>query len=77
MLFGSTRQPANDRDYRFFVPAPPKPYVDPSVSPDGRFAAVSVQGPVQTIWIYDFARRTLAPITSSSLGSSQAPVWTP
>jgi Tol biopolymer transport system component len=59
------------------VPAPPKPYVDPSVSPDGRFAAVSVQGPVQTIWIYDFARRTLAPITSSSLGSSQAPVWTP
>jgi hypothetical protein len=26
VLFGSTRQPANDRNYRFFVPAPPKPF---------------------------------------------------
>ncbi len=27
------------------IPTPPRPYVDPAVSPDGRFAAVSVQGP--------------------------------
>jgi len=59
------------------VPAAPKPYVDPNVSPDGRFAAVSVQGPVQTVWVYDFSRRTLTPITPAALGSSQAPVWTP
>ena len=57
------------------IPTPPRPYVDPAVSPDGRFAAVSVQGPVQTIWVYDFARRTLTPITPATLGSSQAPVW--
>jgi serine/threonine-protein kinase len=59
------------------IATPPRAYVDPAVSPDGRFAAVSVQGPVQTVWVYDFARRTLTPITPATLGSSQAPVWTP
>ena len=59
------------------IPAAPRPYVDPAVSPDGRFAAVSTQGPVQTIWAYDFSRQTLTPITPTALGSSQAPVWTP
>jgi Tol biopolymer transport system component len=59
------------------IPAPPRPYTDPAVSPDGRFAAVSVIGPVQTIWLYDFARRVLTPITPAAAGSSQAPVWTP
>ena len=59
------------------IPASPRPYLDPAVSPDGRLAVVSVQGPVQTLWVYDFARRTLTPLTSANVGSSQAPVWTP
>jgi len=56
------------------IPAPPKAYTDPALSPDGRLAAVSVQGPTQTLWIYDFARSTLT--TLPAIGSSQAPLWT-
>ena len=59
------------------IPASPRPYLDPAVSPDGRLAVVSVQGPVQTLWVYDFARRTLTPLTPANAGSSQAPLWTP
>jgi len=36
--------------------------------------ASSVQGPTQTLWIYDFARSTMTTLPSS--GSSQAPLWT-
>jgi Tol biopolymer transport system component len=57
------------------VAAPPNGYTDPAISPDGRFAAVSIQGPMQTLWIYDFARSALT--TMASMGSSQAPLWTP
>ena len=59
------------------VPVSPRPYFDPAVSPDGRLAVVSVLGPVQTLWVYDFARRTLTPLTPPNVGSSQAPVWSP
>jgi serine/threonine-protein kinase len=59
------------------IPASPRPYFDPAVSPDGRLAVVSVQGPVQTLWVYDIARRTLTPLTPANIGSSQAPLWTP
>ena len=54
--------------------APVGAYTDPSISPDVRFAAVSIQGPTQTLWIYDFARSTLTTLPSN--GSSQAPYWT-
>jgi Tol biopolymer transport system component len=57
------------------LPAPVRGYENASISPDGRFAAVQTQGPAITIWIYDFARTTLTPLTSG--GSSQAPLWTP
>ena len=59
------------------LPVPPWPYTDPAVSPDGRFVAVSVEGPVQTIWVYDLSRRTMTPLTPPAAGSSQAPLWTP
>jgi len=55
--------------------APPAAYTDPAVSPDGHLAAVSIQGPTQTLWIYDFARSTMTTLPSN--GSSQAPFWTP
>jgi serine/threonine protein kinase/Tol biopolymer transport system component len=55
--------------------SPPGAYTDPALSPDGRSVAVSIQGPTDTIWIYDFSRSTLT--TLQSEGSSQAPNWTP
>ncbi len=57
------------------LPAPLRGYENASISPDGRFATVQTRGPAYTIWIYDFARTTLTPLTSN--GSSQAALWTP
>jgi serine/threonine-protein kinase len=55
--------------------APRRAYTDPAISPDGGSIAVSIQGPTQTIWIYDLSRSTLT--TLPSAGSTQAPAWTP
>jgi Tol biopolymer transport system component len=57
------------------IPAPLNAYTDPSISPDGRSVALSVQGTTQTLWIYDFVRSTLT--TLAAPGSIQAPAWTP
>jgi eukaryotic-like serine/threonine-protein kinase len=57
------------------LPAPLKGYENASISPDGKFAAVQTNGPMFSIWIYDFSRTTLTPFTSK--GSSQAAAWTP
>jgi eukaryotic-like serine/threonine-protein kinase len=57
------------------VPAAPRPYVAPELSPDGRFAAVGTREGLFGLWIYDFARNTLNPLTTP--GSSQFPKWTP
>jgi serine/threonine-protein kinase len=46
------------------------------ISPDGRLAAVDVHADTIGIWMYDFSRATLTPLTTGS-GSSQAPRWTP
>jgi serine/threonine-protein kinase len=54
--------------------APPAAYTDPSIAPDARSAATSIQGPTQTLWIFDFARATLTTLPSDA--SSQAPRWT-
>jgi serine/threonine-protein kinase len=51
-------------------------FFEPSISPDGRSAAVTIDGPVETISILEFSRYILTPFTSMSLGSSQGPVWT-
>jgi serine/threonine-protein kinase len=59
------------------LPLPPRGYTDPVLSPDGRFVAFTVIGPIEAIWIYDLARHTLAAFTSTSAGSSQSPTWTP
>ena len=57
------------------LPAPVRGYVNVVISPDGRYAAVDVQGPTANIWVHDLGRNTLTQLTSG--GSSQAPVWTP
>ena len=58
------------------IAAPIRPYTDPAISPDGRFAAFTNIGPVENIWIHDLSRDTQTSLTSTSAGSSQAPVWT-
>jgi serine/threonine-protein kinase len=57
------------------LPAPPQPYNDPAISPDGRQAAVIIRGGTHGLWIYDFSRATLTPLTTK--GSAQDPFWTP
>jgi serine/threonine-protein kinase len=57
------------------LPAPPRTYANPQISLDGRFAAVEVQAGTIGIWLYDFSRAALRPLTFS--GSSQSPVWSP
>jgi eukaryotic-like serine/threonine-protein kinase len=55
--------------------APTRNYGRPQTSPDGHHAAVEISGGTIGIWIYDFSRTTLTPLTSA--GSSQASTWTP
>ena len=55
------------------IPAPPRPYVSPRLSPDGQRLAVGLQGGRGT-WLYDLARGTLTRLTESP---SNYPIWTP
>jgi serine/threonine-protein kinase len=58
------------------LPAPPREYYGNAViSPDGRRAAVDMEGGTVGVWLYDFVRATLTPLTTGK-GSSQAPRWT-
>jgi serine/threonine-protein kinase len=57
------------------LPAPPQPYNDPTISPDGQRAVVTVRAGTLGLWVYDFSRATLTALTTN--GSAQDPVWTP
>jgi hypothetical protein len=57
------------------LPVPSRAFGSPQLSPDGHRLAVEVWEGTVGIWIYDFARATLTPLTSG--GSSQQPAWTP
>ncbi|MBI3050332.1 MAG: serine/threonine-protein kinase [Acidobacteria bacterium] len=57
------------------LPVPPGEYEAISISPDGGQAAVVVREGTLGIWIYEFARSTLAPFITTA-GGSQAPIWT-
>ncbi len=56
------------------VPAAPRAYNYPRLSPDGGRIAVSTQGD-RNVWMYDIARRSTARIAID--GRNMAPVWTP
>jgi Tol biopolymer transport system component len=59
------------------VAAPPGGYyANAAISPDGRRAAVDIEAETVGVWVYDFARATLTPVTTGK-GSSQAPRWSP
>jgi serine/threonine protein kinase/WD40 repeat protein len=59
------------------LPAPPRVYSSPSLSPDGKLLAVQINdNGLLAIWIYEFARNTLTRLTFGP-GNSTSPLWTP
>jgi serine/threonine-protein kinase len=58
------------------INAPPRPYGVPRVSPDGARLAVELEDQENDIWIWDFARETLTPLTADP-GFDVMPLWTP
>lgn len=56
------------------IPAPPRAYVYPRLSPDGRLLALDVRDEPDGLWLWDFARETLTP-ASVGRASDIAPVW--
>jgi serine/threonine-protein kinase len=58
------------------IPAPPRAYVYPRLSPEGTRVAVSAADQELDLWIWDLARGTLTRLTFDP-GSDDYPVWTP
>jgi serine/threonine-protein kinase len=58
------------------IPAPPRAYVYPRLSPDGTQVAFDVRDQENDIWVWHFARRTLTRLTFDA-GWERYPVWTP
>jgi serine/threonine-protein kinase len=58
------------------IPAPPRGYVHPRLSPDGKRIALAATDGERDIWIWDFAARRLTPLTSGPDGEV-LPTWTP
>jgi serine/threonine-protein kinase len=57
------------------LPLPPRSYVFPRISPDGRQLAYEVEGVNHDLYTYDPARDVVSKMTTD--GMSHAPVWTP
>lgn len=57
------------------LPLPPRSYLNPRISPDGKLLAVEVEGPNHDFYSYDFARGVMSRITNN--GTSHAPIWSP
>jgi serine/threonine-protein kinase len=57
------------------LPAPPRDYDDPRLSPDGRQLAVQIAEATSEIWTYDIPRATLSRLTF--IGTANFPLWTP
>jgi serine/threonine-protein kinase len=55
------------------LPAPPRGYRAPRISPDGKRVAISIQGDNPGLWIYDLGRGTLTRLTSE--GVIPFPIW--
>jgi len=58
------------------IPAPPRTYLYPRISPDGTQVALDVRDQENDIWIWSLARRTLTRLTFDP-GFDRYPVWTP
>jgi serine/threonine-protein kinase len=54
--------------------APPRPYFEPALSPDGQRVAVAVDsGSSMDVWVYDLARKVLNRLTFGP--NNSAPIW--
>jgi serine/threonine-protein kinase len=58
------------------LPAPPRVYSNPRISPDGTRIAVSIVDQDRDIWLWDLARETLTRVTLDP-AASLSPEWTP
>jgi eukaryotic-like serine/threonine-protein kinase len=58
------------------IPAPPRSYLNPRLSPDGRRVAVAALDQENDIWVWDPGRTTLTRATFDP-GLDTYPVWTP
>ena len=58
------------------IPAPPRAYVFPRLSPDGARVVAFTADRELDLWLLDLARPTLTPVTSSP-GVDSYPLWTP
>ena len=57
------------------IPMPPRSYLHPRVSPDGRQLVVEIEGPTHDLYKYEIGRGILTKMTLN--GSSHWPLWTP
>ncbi|MEE9161503.1 MAG: protein kinase, partial [Candidatus Neomarinimicrobiota bacterium] len=65
-----------DRQGRFEpLAAPPRNYLPPRISPDGRQLAVTIAEDSSDVWVYDMIRHTLTRLTFE--GINNLPLWTP
>ena len=60
-----TEQPLN---------APPRPYRNPRIAPDGQRVAVAIDEQQMHVWVYDLARDALTRLTTEG-GMNYNPVW--
>ena len=54
---------------------PPRSYLHPRISPDGRRLAIEVEGSSHDVYVYDFATGVLTNFTND--GISHWPIWSP
>jgi DNA-binding winged helix-turn-helix (wHTH) protein/Tol biopolymer transport system component len=57
------------------IPADRRAYIYPRISPDGKRLALDIHGDNRDIWVWDFSRQLLTPVTTDP-GRDVAPVWT-
>ena len=58
------------------IPAPPRPYFLPALSPDGTRVAVYANDQERDLWLWDLRRTTLTRLTAAP-GVDVVHVWTP
>jgi Tol biopolymer transport system component len=57
------------------LPLPPRSYLHPRISPDGRRLAIEIEGSSHDVFVYDFASSVLTNFTAD--GVSHWPIWSP
>ena len=57
------------------LPLPPRSYLHPRISPDGRRLAIEIEGSSHDVFVYDFERGVLTNFTAD--GISHWPIWSP